>query len=138
MFEEDFVTSKNGRTSNVHCGRYVSYSAHLENKDMCEKLISAIPEAIGGDMEGGELLRFQQKRKIEGMIVIKGVVGYADGSEYKVWHFTAALAALMYAQSKLYYYKCQKALPSVSSKHTSVTLHFYHCVHWHANKRSTC
>ncbi len=107
MFEEDFAVSKNGRISNAHCGRYASYSALLNHKQMRDKFRAAIPEAIGGDMEGGELLQFQQKRKIEGIIVIKGVASYADGCGGKEWQFTAALAAMKYTESKLYYYQYQ-------------------------------
>ena len=106
-FEEDFVVSDSGRFSSAHVGNYVSYPAYMDNKEMRDKFCAAVPEAIGGDMEGGELLRFQQKRKIEGIIIIKGVAGYADGYGGSEWQFTAALAALKYAESKLYYYQYQ-------------------------------
>ena len=106
-FEEDFIASKNGRTSSVYHGRYISFPALLQNKDMCDKFHRALPGVIGGDMEGGELLRFQKNRnRIEGIIVIKGVANYADGSAGgKEWQFTAALAALKYTEEKLYYYQ---------------------------------
>ncbi len=107
-FKEDFIVSKNGRISRAYSGRYASYSTHLSNKEMRDKFRAAVPEAIGGDMEGGELLRFQKNQEIEGIIVIKGVAGYADGCRGEEWEFTAAYAALKYAQSKLYYYQCQE------------------------------
>ena len=116
VFEDDFVTSKNGRISNVHCGQYLSLSIDVENKHMCHKFCTVFPEAIGCDMVGGELLQFQQKRKVEGIIIIKGVAGYADEGRGKEWQFTAALAALTYAQSKLYYYQSQRSFPNVLSK----------------------
>ena len=76
-----------------------------ENKDLRDKFRVALPEVIGGDMEGGELLRLQLKRKIEGVIVIKGVAGYADGCSTEDWQFTAALAAMKYTSFKLHYYE---------------------------------
>lgn len=52
-------------------------------------------------MEGGVLLEFERKRKIKGVIVIKGVVDYADGKKSKEWQYTAAMAALNYTKIKL-------------------------------------
>ncbi len=49
-------------------------------------------------MEGGELLRFIGKGKIEGVIVIKGVTDYGDGKKKKDWQFTAASAAFNYTE----------------------------------------
>ena len=118
-FEADFEVARNGRVSSVYCGRYASYSALFEDKEMRDKFCAAVPEVIGGDMEGGELLRFQQGKKIEGIIVIKGVAGYADGSIGKEWHFTAALAALKYTKSKLLYYQHKENVASESCNITS-------------------
>lgn len=89
------------RSSDVYCGQFISYSALLDNKDMCDKFHAAFPRAIGGEMEGGELMQFAQKRKIKGVIVIKGVVDYADGTKSKEWQVTSAMAAMNYTESKL-------------------------------------
>lgn len=105
MFYEDFEVSKTGRTAKVYCGRLCSYTALLDNKEMRDKFYHAVTEAIGGEMEGGQLLEFQQRNKVEGIVVVKGVVDYADGNKSKGWQFTAALAALRYVKSKLYYYE---------------------------------
>ena len=44
--------------------------------------------------------------------MIKGVAGYADGCGGKEWQFTAALAALNYTKSKLFYYQGQDRVSS--------------------------
>lgn len=61
---------------------------------MRDKFLRAKSVAIGGEMEGGELLEFHNDQKIKGVIVIKGVADYADGKKEKDWQFTAAMAAL--------------------------------------------
>ncbi len=109
-FDEEFEVSQAQRHSKVYTGRYASYAAVLDNEEMRDKFRAAVPEAIGGEMEGGELLRFQQKRKIEGVIVIKGVVDYGEGVRTKEWQFTATMAALKYTQSKLHYYQGQELM----------------------------
>lgn len=93
------VTSS--RESKVFSGDIVSYSSLMDNKVMRDKFHKIQPTAIGGEMEGGELLEFERKRKIKGVIVIKGVVDYADGNKSKEWQFTAAMAALNYTKTKL-------------------------------------
>lgn len=102
------VTSS--RCSIVHCGTIVSYAALMNNKSMRNKFHAAVPTAIGGEMEGGELLQFERKRKIKGVIVIKGVVDYADGTKSKEWQFTAAMAAMNYTESKLLRVACLSKL----------------------------
>ena len=105
--EEQFEVSDTKRCSNVVAGQFVSIPAIVESKDIREKIHRSVPEAIGGDMEGGELLKFRMKGKIEGMVVVKGVSHYADGHRAEEWEFTASLAALHYANSKLHYYQGQ-------------------------------
>ncbi len=101
-FEKDFEVAKpNGRVSEVHSGTFASFATLMDNKDMCDKFRKAVPEVIGGEMEGGELMQFQKKRLIEGVIIIKGVVDYGDGLKEKGWQFTAAMAALTYTRDKL-------------------------------------
>ena len=89
------------RESKVFSGDIVSYTSLMDNKVMRDKFHKIQPTAIGGEMEGGELLEFERKRKIKGVIVIKGVVDYADGNKSKEWQFTAAMAALHYTKTKL-------------------------------------
>lgn len=90
------------RSSQVHCGIYVSYPALVNDIKTRDKFQAAVPEVIGGEMEGGELLRLQKKnKKIEGVIVIKGIADYADGSKDKKWQCIAAKAAINYAKTKL-------------------------------------
>lgn len=60
-FDEDFIVSNRGRFSKVFAGRYASYTALMNNKEM---RADAVPEVIGGEMEGGELMRFQQRREL--------------------------------------------------------------------------
>lgn len=93
------VTDK--RKSEVHSGQMASLPNLMDNKVMRNKLQTALPTAIGGEMEGGQLLKFQRKRNIKGVIVIKGVVDYGDGTKTKEWQFTAAMAALHYTKFKL-------------------------------------
>ncbi len=105
VHEEDFEVSDTKRCSNVAAGQFVSLPAVIENKDFRDKILLSVPQAIGGDMESRELLKFRMKSGIEGVAVIKGVSHYADGNRGEEWEFTASLAALHYANSKLHYYR---------------------------------
>ena len=89
------------RSSKVHSGTIISHPMLISNKEIRDKIHAEIRTAIGGDMEGGQLLRFEQKRQIKGIIAIKGICDYADGKEAKDWQFISALAALHYTKSKL-------------------------------------
>ena len=108
-FDADFEVAKpeppseEARTSKVYSGTFASFAVLMDNKEMRDKFGAAVPEVIGGEMEGGELMQFQKKRKVGGVIVIKGVVDYGDGNKEKGWQFTAAMAALTYTRDKLYY-----------------------------------
>ncbi len=73
----------------------------INNLDVREIIKKAVLTAIGCETEGGELLKFIGKENIKGIIIIKGVIGYADGRKSKEWHFMAAMAAFKYAESKL-------------------------------------
>ena len=103
--EEDFPVSETNRCSNVDAGQFASLPFIVESEEIRDKIHTAVPKAIGGGMEGRELLKFRLKRKIEGVAVIKGVAHYADGNKADEWEFTASLAALNYAHSKLCYYQ---------------------------------
>ncbi len=110
-FDKDFVVTlplgqeKKCRISEVHAGTFAYFGAQINNKIMHDKFGDAVPEIIGGEMEGGELMQFQKEGKIDGVIVIKGVVDYGDDFKGEEWEFTAAMAALTYTRDKLYYYE---------------------------------
>ena len=95
-----FKVSKD-RNSMVYSGNIISHPHLIDNKEIRDKFHNEVRTAIGGEMEGGELLKFERKRKIKGIIAIKGVCDYADGEKAKNWQYTAALAALSYTKSKL-------------------------------------
>ncbi len=98
-----------GRTSQVHSGLIISERALVDNRDERDKSKTNAPEAIGGEMEGVVLVEIQKtsERGIHasprelGVIVVKGVADYADGSKEKKWQLTAAMAAASYAEHKL-------------------------------------
>ncbi len=108
MHEEDLEVSDMKRCSKVDAGLFASLTAIVENKEIRDKIRRSLPEAIGGDLEGGELLKFQSKRKIQGVVVIKGVAHYADGKRRDEWHlwlfFTICQvkATLLWSQSSQY------------------------------------
>ena len=90
------------RESEVYSGRFLSHPLLMDNKTERDKFHAAAPNAIGGEMEGGVLMQVcKKKNNIQGIVVIKGVVDYADGDKGKQWQFTAALAAVHYTRSKL-------------------------------------
>lgn len=95
------VKASETRNSRVYTGTFISHPFHVNNKQMRDKIHAAIPTAIGGEMEGGKLLRFVSNRKIKGVIVIKGVADYGDGKTTDEWQFTAAMSALHFVKSKL-------------------------------------
>lgn len=90
------------RSSEVYSGTIISYPTLINNKQIRDKLHDEIRTAIGGEMEGGQLLRFMRQGKIKGVIAIKGVCDYAE-KKVKDWQFISALAALHYTKSKLIY-----------------------------------
>ena len=100
--DEEFKVSDAGRISQVHCGSFCSHSVLMDDLKMRDTFYRALSrKPVGGEMEGGELLYFRDKENFKGVIVIKGVSDYGDGEKDKKWQFTAAMAALHYAKSKL-------------------------------------
>ena len=91
------------RSSEVYSGTIISHPTLINSKEIRDKFHEEIRTAIGGEMEGGQLLRFKRKREIKGIIAIKGISNYADGNETNDWQFISTLAALHYAKSKLLY-----------------------------------
>jgi nucleoside phosphorylase len=90
------------RQSDVHSAEFLSCPIPVNDKTERDKFHTAAPNAIGGEMEGGVLMQvMQEEYSIQEIILIKGVANYADGYKYEQWQFTAALAAVHYAQSRL-------------------------------------
>ena len=76
----------------------------MSNKKIRDDFHEAVPDSIGGEMEGGtvmNMLREGDKHSSKGVVIIKGVVDYAAGEKGKSWQYTAAKAALAYTQAKL-------------------------------------
>lgn len=90
------------RDAKVHAGTYISYPVLMDNKSERDKFHAAVPTAIGGEMEGGVLMKVvKQNPTINGVVIIKGVVDYGDGTKNKDWQFTTAMAAVQYTETKL-------------------------------------
>ena len=86
------------RISEVHSGQFIS-SPHDFG---CYNVHAARPSAVGGETEGGVVMQLlREKNSSQGIVVIKGVAGYADGKEDDQWRYTASKAALHYIMSKL-------------------------------------
>ena len=51
----DFLVSDVGRKSQVFSGKICSFCGLMNDKEERDKFLAANPEAIGGEMEGGEL-----------------------------------------------------------------------------------
>ena len=87
--DPEFKVSQS-RSSEVYSGTIISYSTLINNKEIRDKFHAEVRTAIGGEMEGGQLLRFERKRNIKGIIAIKGICDYAErklkiGSSYPHW-----------------------------------------------------
>ena len=102
--EHTGINVSGDRKAKVASGTFCCSTFLVNDEDQRDKFYEAIKDQkpIGGEMEGGELIRFDRQKKIEGVIVIKGVADYADGGKTKEWQFTAAMAALEYTESQLH------------------------------------
>ena len=90
------------RDAKVYAGTFLSYPVLMDNKSERDKFHAAAAPAIGGEMEGGVLMKLEtEKPTIKGVIIIKGVVDYGDGTKDKEWQFTTAMAAFQYTETKL-------------------------------------
>ena len=103
------------RDAKVYAGTFLSRPVLMDNKSERDKFHAAVPAAIGGEMEGGVLMKLakQEPKKINGVIIIKGVVDYGDGTKNKEWQFTTAMAAVKYTEIKL------KSVNIPPSQHTT-------------------
>ena len=98
--ELKFYVSKS-RKSVLHCGTFCCNTFRIEDAAVRDAFHRLNTGDIGIEMEGGELMKLQQDKKVEGVIVIKGVAGFADKTETKHWEYTAAKAALHYVKAQL-------------------------------------
>ena len=90
------------RDSKVYGGTFLSRPVLMDNKSERDKFHAAVPTAIGGEMEGGVLMKLEkQQPTINRVIIIKGVADYGDGTKDKEWQFTTAMAAFQYTETKL-------------------------------------
>ena len=90
------------RYAKVYAGTFLSRPVLMDNKSERDKFHAAAPTAIGGEMEGGVLMKLEkQEPTINGIIIIKGVVDYGDGTKNKDWQFITAMAAVRYTETKL-------------------------------------
>ena len=106
---KDFQCSTAGRISKVHAGDVVSVSWLISSTITRDKLLNNFHNAIGGEMEGHELVKIQKEYNEKnhprqlGVIIIKGAADYADENKQggKKWQYTAARAATSFAKHKL-------------------------------------
>ena len=106
----------NTRDAKVYIGTFLSCPILMNNKKERNKFSVAAPTAIGGEMEGGVLMKLEkQEPTIKGVIIIKGVVDYGDGMKNKEWQFTTAMAAFQYTETKLK----SANIPRAPSQHTT-------------------
>ena len=89
------------RKSVMHCGTFCCNTFLIKDAAIRDAFHRLNTRDIGGEMEGGELLKLQQDGKVEGVIVIKGVADFADKDKAKHWQYTAAKAALHYIKVQL-------------------------------------
>ena len=85
----------------MHCGTFCWNTFLIKDEAIRDAFHRLNTGDIGGEMEGGELLKLQQDGKVEGVIVIKGVADFADKDKAKHWQYTAAKAALHYIKVQL-------------------------------------
>ena len=105
ILDEDkfkFQVSYSGRVSKASYTD--SYSAIINCQEDRDKVQDA---ALKSEGKGGELLPLMENKKINGVIVVKGIIDNDIESQITDlnWNYTAALAALYYTQSKMYEYE---------------------------------
>lgn len=110
--EDCYLSEK--RIVRYHCSSIISGiefgDANLQSADK----ITIQSQAKGGDNSLHEIFQLQKNGKINGFIVIKSVTKYADGSHYKSWDFTGAMAAFHYAKEKMVPYICKCTCHSIT------------------------
>lgn len=83
--DHEYEVSSSSRLSKVYTGPFISYSALIDSKVMRNRFHMAVPGAIGGEMEGGELLDFERKRQIRELSTMLMVLNQRSGSSFLQW-----------------------------------------------------
>lgn len=100
---KNFEVSHDGRQAKVHVGAIASCPLLVDSITARDSIAQKVPKMIGGEMEGGELLKiqkeYQRKSRIIGIVIVKGISDFADGSKNKEWQLTAAMAAANYVKT---------------------------------------
>ena len=104
------------RYSKVYAGKYISYDALLNfttdhnNFEKYRQTTTSGMQIIGGDRECGELVKIYKAKKVDGIIMIKGVADYGmekiRNRYYLKWEKIAVEAATRFVQSRLQFYEC--------------------------------
>ncbi len=81
----------------VRCGEFASCYKPVSNRELRDQIRSVVPEAIGGERAGGNLLGLGGKQ----VILIKGVAGYGNAAADYQDQCKAISAALSYIKTKL-------------------------------------
>ena len=99
--QQNFRVTKD-RTADYQVSNIVSSVTMAEDTRLYNKTSIAVhPSVVGGDINGRELLQWQNDGKITGFIVIKSVIGYVGERKSDTWKFTGALAAVHYVEQKM-------------------------------------
>ena len=97
-----FPCTKTNRLAKVHVSLMASLPFLLDDAKVKQSIQNKLPFAKGGDMEGWVLYTHIAKDYPDlGVIIIKGVADYADGTKDKRWQLTAAMAAASYTHFQL-------------------------------------
>ena len=103
VYWNDFEVTLNQKYSKASPGVFASMPALVSSEAEKKKIDAAVPEVVGGEMEGIELLSIQddEDNKVKGVIIIKGVADYGDEDKSDNWQFTAAMAAFDFTKKML-------------------------------------
>ena len=96
------------RAPKIAAGILFSASWLVDNLAVKNEMFENAPEAVGGEMEGWVLTSIERRlrnmspppRNI-GVIIIKGLSDYGDGTKSREWQFTAAKAAVDFTYFQL-------------------------------------
>nr|AZO92794.1 ATP N-glycosidase 1 [Ephydatia muelleri] len=101
--KQNFSCTADGlRRPQIAGGILFSASWLVDNAAVKSEIFENAPEAIGGEMEGWVLSSIERKLRNKnpprniGVIIIKGLADYGDGTKGTQWQFTAAKAAVDY------------------------------------------
>ena len=95
-----YFHSFNCHVSNVITGINMIETSGLQSKH----IVGVHPFAIGGDVEGRNLLQLQEEKVISGFVIIKSVSEYVNGIQGYDYKFRGAMTALHYVEQKLILY----------------------------------